>query len=284
MVEFYVVYYFWKNYDLLLPENLKLNILTSVAHHWKNKRFVFPSNWNKNRFDKTFLDSGGFQLMNKFGDYPFSIKEYIDYVNEIKPTFFASMDYPCDGADHPSPHIKYTNKERIQKTVENARMLADLDVESAFVPVIQGYKLREYAMCIDLLKSYGLIKDFMAVGSVCIRKRKEDVVKILKLCKEKTNARLHVFGLNLGFLKYPEIRAYVDSFDTMAWMFSSTKFGRVTIFTGKRLIELDTRTKLSDAEKQAVTLRAFLEYFEYLKSKWKAQKTLLSYITLKNKS
>jgi queuine/archaeosine tRNA-ribosyltransferase len=261
--------YYNKKYHAKL--NQQIPILVSAGHQFKNNRLRA---WEIPAFvSELMLDSGGFQLVGKFGDYPFTNEQYLEYIQEVKPTYAVTLDYPCDGADHPSPHVKLTNKQRIERTVDNTAWLLDHEgrVTSKIIPVIQGYKVSEYLECIDLLKERGCIRDIMGVGSVCIRKRKHDVIEVLRaIKKELPNTRLHVFGLNLNIVKDPRVRCRIDSFDTLAWMYNS-KFGRVYAFTGKRLVELDTRKKLSDSERQSMSLKAYLEYYDYLCKIWREQ-------------
>lgn len=86
----------------------------------------------------------------------------------------------------------------------------------------------------------------------------------------------------VNFVKDAKIRNLIYSFDTMSWMYPSTKFGRVVTFTGRRMVKLHTkgpkdperRVKLADDEIQWLTLRGYCEYYNYLCKKWERQKTL----------
>lgn len=221
------------------------------------------------------MDSGGFQLIGQYGEYPFDNEEYLQYVKEMEPDYVTALDYPCDGVD---------NEERIKRTVKNDLYLLDnYKGGGKPIPVIQGYNIEEYKDCIDKLKNRGGIGEYMGVGSVCRRKNKEEVYEILKLCNNMTGSKLHVFGLSLNHIKTPKIRGLVNSFDTMAWMYSSTRFGRPKVFTGKRMVKLHTKgpqnseeenIDLDDEEIQFITLKGYKEYYEYLCNKWKKQTKL----------
>jgi len=164
---------------------------------------------------------------------------------------------------------------RILKTVENARWLVENCKSTQVVPVIQGYKLSEYKKCINLLKENDLVSDYLGVGSICIRKDERDVYQILKLCKKETKTNLHAFGLSLNFVKNKKIRNLVSSFDTFAWMYAGSKYGRILTFTGKRLVKLHTRgpnnseyQRLKPDEMVFLTLKAYKEYYDFLCQKW----------------
>lgn len=149
-----------------------------------------------------WLDSGGFTMLNKYGDYPFAADEYMNLVARLRPHYYASMDYPCE------PEISrrlglQTNFERIIKTIENTRRLSEWDnhVYSELVPVIQGYSLDEYKFCIDQYHQAGLIREYMAVGSMCRRISSDELHRLIPGIYEHAISasvkRLHFFGLKL---------------------------------------------------------------------------------------
>jgi len=254
----FLVWYFWKDYTNLNVS--PFNLMFSAGHYWKRKKFSVPKLLPHKEL---FLDSGGYQLITKFKDYPFSVEDYMRYVVQVNPDYVATLDYPCD-ARFPS---ELSNKERIEKTVNNAETLLDYRLDNTVVPVFQGYSLSEYQYCLDLYKEKGLIQPLMGIGSVCIRKKRKEVKQIINLLAHQTNCKLHVFGLNLAFLKDPEIRRHVYSFDTFAWNIVS-KFGQVQVFTGKCRKSLHSKNLLDDEERHFLSLRAILDYYDFLSEKW----------------
>lgn len=147
---------------------------------------------------------GGFSLLNKFGDYPFTVGNALNLVARLSPDWYASMDYPCE------PEISrrlglLENMDRIRATVDMAfRMdaLKDLVPGSELVPVIQGYTLQEYKRCVDLYEGLGLVKPYMAVGSMCKRRSSGDlhdlIPKIFNHARSAGCEKLHFFGLKLS--------------------------------------------------------------------------------------
>ena len=89
-----------------------------------------------------FLDSSGFTLMSKWGDFPFSVEQYAEFLKEKGSLFdyAATMDYPCE-----PKLINIPVNERIRRTIENTEILLNnYDFQCKIVPVIQGWKLKEY--------------------------------------------------------------------------------------------------------------------------------------------
>jgi hypothetical protein len=148
-------------------------------------------------------------MLNQYGDYPFSAVNYANLIARLKPDYYATMDYPCE------PEISrnlglMTNLERIKATVQNATELAEWEsqLQGQMVPVIQGYTLDEYLYCLDLYNQAGLIRDYMAVGSMCRRISDEELGQLIPgiyyAAKRMGCTKLHFFGLKLS----PALEAY----------------------------------------------------------------------------
>lgn len=231
MVEFYAVgLNRIKDWTLIDRPN---NYLLSASHCWvpgkKQFRLAVSDMRDREAVDCFFLDSGGFQLFNKYGRYPFSCQELVRFASSIGVDCLAAMDYPTEGSDHRiRAKAGLSNKQRIQLSVENAIQMQDLleDIPSKirFYPVLQGYTVGEYVRCADLLKEVGLGEDYLAVGSVCVRKRIQEIRRILSTARrEFPRARIHVFGLSVKTLRYPDVVQSIDSLDSLAWSSKSTK-------------------------------------------------------------
>lgn len=211
----------WQMYKFL-PQGL--NMMFSTAGYcdyddfgnwvgWRQPYKKFPK-----KAGRRFLDSGGYSLLNKHGEYPFSVENYANLQAALGADFFASMDLPCE------PDISralglLSNKDRIAATVQNALDLIDLDgmVPGQVVPVIQGYTLDEYAYCIDLYKKAGAVRDFMAVGSMCRRISSEEILELIPgIYDYAANCgvkKLHFFGLKLSPDLIP-VAKYIHSRDS----------------------------------------------------------------------
>lgn len=167
---------------------------------------------------KWFLDSGGFTLLSKWEEYLFSIDKYANLILKKKPTYAATMDYPCE------PELSNISvKEKIALTVENARrMIENYNFNgTTIVPVIQGWKLSDYKECIDQYRQYGLLGDYVAFGSMCrrmsIKEARRLVIKLTDYLWRFCDANCHFFGFKILFLKDFAIQQRVFSVDTAAW-------------------------------------------------------------------
>ena len=185
-----------------LPDGI--NVMYSAGGFWDTEN----SRWRRRSWLKQtglrWLDSGGFTLLNEYGDYPFSVDNYLNLVSRLRPDYYATMDYPCE------PDISrqlglMTNEQRILATVENARETLDraamVGPGPLAVPVIQGYTLDEYIHCIERHQEACTIRPYMAVGSLCRRMKDSELLDLISGIHEAATAvgveRLHLFGVKL---------------------------------------------------------------------------------------
>lgn len=188
----------WQMYKFL-PRGL--NIMFSAAGFWDHY------SWRSKKFPKgcglKWLDCGGFNLLNKYEDYPFQVVSYACLIAKLRPHYYATMDYPCEPEINRSCSLE-NNKDRIRETVNNACELAEYESElrGQLVPVIQGYALDEYISCLKLYDKVGMIREYMAVGSMCRRLSSQElnglIPEIYYAAKSLGVKRLHFFGLKLS--------------------------------------------------------------------------------------
>ncbi|MHA1758644.1 MAG: deazapurine DNA modification protein DpdA family protein [Promethearchaeota archaeon] len=257
----------------------KVNLLISFSHIYKNGANIYiPNNYNE-----IMIDSGAYDMIikKKNKDYPFSVLEYFNNIkrltgknlknprHRIPIKWVVGMDYIC---------LKDENKKnltRINKTVSNIVKLDrlienDKEISFKLLPVIQGYTFEEYKKSIDLLYKKGILQKYhyYGIGSLVARrsyvKTRELIKKIIQYL-EHYNLKfyLHLFGVNLNVIKDPMIIKYIRSIDSLAWTFPYL-YGRVKMFTGSRLIELNTQKQLKEFEFYYVSLNATLEYIRFL--------------------
>jgi hypothetical protein len=185
-----------------LPDGL--NVMYSAAGFWDPAAGAWR---RRNRFfpwaGLRWLDSGGFTALNRWGDFPWTTPAYACLIALLRPHWWASEDYPCE-PDISRRAQLHTNQDRIKATVARARAADELapQVPGTLVPVIQGYELDEYRHCLDLYATAGLIRPYMAVGSVCRRLSSAQLHELIPGIAEAATAagctRLHWFGLKLS--------------------------------------------------------------------------------------
>jgi hypothetical protein len=197
----------WQMYKFL-PKGI--NVMFSAAGFWNDE----AKEWRRNaKFRRTFglrwLDCGGFTMLNQYGDYPFSVVNYANLIARLKPNYYAAMDYPCEPEISRSLGLM-TNMQRIKATVANAVELTEWETQlnGVMVPVIQGYTLREYLLCLRLHQEAGTIRDYMAVGSMCRRISDKELGELIPgiyhAAQKAGCTKLHFFGLKLS----PSLETY----------------------------------------------------------------------------
>jgi hypothetical protein len=117
-------------------------ILVSAGNLWNKKSFGNPAFPPHTMYDELFIDSGGFQFFGKFGEYPYSVRDYLDFIEMVRPEMYAAMDYPCE------PEIckknKVTVKQNIDRTIEKLILTKNSCVGAGkMIPVIQGWEVDE---------------------------------------------------------------------------------------------------------------------------------------------
>lgn len=207
------------------------DMMLSASHFWDSKKAKFrrrkiPEHTN------FFLDSGGFTLLARWHDYPFTVEQYVELIKNMTPTYAAVMDYPCEPELRVAKGPLYTRihdlsvRERIKATLENSRMLMDHHSypfkPTELLPVIQGWKIDDYLECLRSMSREGLITPYMAVGSCCRRGSVQDLKRLIISIRQTVNKidkdiRLHFFGVKINVLKDAAVWDAVYSCDTAAW-------------------------------------------------------------------
>lgn len=191
----------WQMYRFL-PAGI--NVMYSAGSFWDSETRELRRGYRfKPFFGWRWLDSGGYNLLNIYGYYPFSVINYANLVAYLQPHFYATMDYSLEPSITRLSNLE-TNESRIQATVAAAIELVEWEnqLPGKLVPVIQGYSLSEYLFCLELYREAGLIRQYMAVGSMCRRRNSavlgELISGIHRAAQEYGCERLHFFGLKLS--------------------------------------------------------------------------------------
>ena len=171
---------------------------------------------------KVFCDSAAYYMFSRYGKYPFTVDQYVEFVTNCDFDYVATMDVPCEGIDHQTKMLNIPNRDRIKMTIDNTIEL--IDRIDNLVSIVQGYELDEYLYCLDLMKDHGLLTDIVAIGSLCIRKRVNEIKHIIKVLRDNISKKhkIHAFGLSLHAIKSLEVCRCIDSFDSASWTLPST--------------------------------------------------------------
>jgi|GEM_PF-2390193 len=204
----------WQGKDVMIP----------AQYYFSKRTMKFTLNPHIPKgVNDIFLDSSGFTLMSKWGDFPFSVEQYAEFLKKKGSLFdyAATMDYPCE------PELWITGQklidipvsERIRKTIENTSELSNnYDFQCEIVPVIQGWELKEYLSCIERMHRRDLLTDYVALGSMCTRvDAKKLFVKVVDYLHEKIDCKVHAFGFKITHLKSLAVQQRLYSSDSCAW-------------------------------------------------------------------
>lgn len=166
------------------------------------------------------LDSGGFTELRLHGGWLTSVEEYVEatrrYTQEIGRLAFAfSMDWVCEPAILRRTGL--TIQEHQRRTVANFAALRDRAPDLPFAPVLQGWRLSDYARCAELYRAWGFDlarEPRVGVGSICTRQGTPEVENILYSLASGGLA-LHAFGVKTRGLA--RSAAILASADSSAW-------------------------------------------------------------------
>jgi hypothetical protein len=127
--------------------------------------------------------------------------------------------------------------EHQRRTVANFVELRRLwpqcsDRPCPFIPVLQGWELRDYARCVALYRGAGVrLRDYpvVGVGSVCRRQATEEIGEVV----DSIAARfpIHAFGVKtLGLARYGDA---LSSADSLAWSYDARRSAPISGHTHK---------------------------------------------------
>lgn len=164
------------------------------------------------------LDSAGFVAMVKYGDYPWSVSQYVELAKSHPWTWWASMDFCCE------PEIAPNRAEVLSRVRRTVDMLAEVKAEAAFqratapMPVLQGWNPDDYLRCAEMM---GDLPNLVGLGSVC-RRHEDGPTGVITVIRElhaalPPNVRVHLFGVKGPAAARLRGHPRVASVDSAAW-------------------------------------------------------------------
>ena len=203
------------------------------------------------------LDSAGFVASVLYGDYRWTVDQYLELVAAHPWSFWASMDYCCE------PEVSGDRPLRLLRIAATCYMLGQCRQAARErglpepMPVIQGYCADEYALCAQWLP---LLEwpDLVGIGSVCRRhvNGPDGILAILEAVDSilPSHTRLHMFGIKSQALAQLANHPRVASVDSQAWDMAARterRFGRTQEFRAQHMRRWASRQ--SDLIAEAVT-------------------------------
>lgn len=166
------------------------------------------------------LDSGGFSEISQHGTWTISPQQYIQdvgrYVDWGGLNWAAPQDWMVE--PHMIEKTGLSVEEHQRRTVDNFLTLRDEAPDLPFIPVIQGWTMRDYANCIDLYSEAGIDltkEQTVGVGSVCRREATYEIQAIMNQLYDRGLHNIHGFGVKTNGLK--RYGQFLQSSDSMAW-------------------------------------------------------------------
>lgn len=176
------------------------------------------------------LDSGGFVAAARYGDYRWTVEQYLDLVASNDWAWWSSMDLCCE------PEVAADKPLRLLRMAATAQLLAACRCGardrglSMPMPILQGWTPDEYvqsAMWLPILDW----PDLVGVGSVCRRPihGPTGLLAVLEAVDAvlPDHVRLHLFGVKSEALELLAGHPRIASVDSMAWDFGARAQKRV---------------------------------------------------------
>lgn len=168
-------------------------------------------------------DCGGFVASRIWGEYRYSLAQYVEWLRSWSPQWSACMDYCCE------PELEVETRERQDKTTANAWQAWNeyRDVPWVWVPTIQGLEPDDYRRHAREMK--GLIREMqtfyadrpfrVGIGTLCRRANEQMIRRVVNaVVDELGDVPIHLWGVKLGYLQssiaMPE---QIVSVDSAAW-------------------------------------------------------------------
>lgn len=166
------------------------------------------------------LDSGGFSELNRHHVFVTTSREYVDavrrYVDELGNLLWAApQDWMCEPWMIEKTGLDLHEHQR--RTVENFIELTTLAPDLPFVPVVQGWHLRDYVRCVELYAREGVdltAHALVGVGSVCRRQSTGEAGAIFAELSQLGIA-CHGFGVKTGGIR--KYARHLRSADSTSW-------------------------------------------------------------------
>lgn len=176
------------------------------------------------------LDSAAFTELSTYGAYRHGVDAYAAQVRRWRAcgtlVSATAQDYMCEPFILAKTGLDVATHQRL--TIDRYDALIAEDTGAYIMPVLQGFRPREYAAHVAQYGARLAPGAWVGVGSVCKRNTDPAAIKaVLRAIKEtRPDLRLHGFGVKQTALQSGQIRELLHSADSMAWSFAARKNGR----------------------------------------------------------
>lgn len=265
-------FYFVIEEPLLLQLNKRIKvdysnmcILQSVLMYYNGKNKCFSNYFHPifNKVKKLMIDSGGYNILKLYPDYPFTVYEYHEKIEQIKPDYAVCMDYNTNAMMNMMGSRFKDRLPYMEKTVDQFIKHFDLNRNYELILPIQGNTFDEKLIFLDMVANNIDLKDVeywgIGGGGVTADQTNETdgFVEIRRLLCNYLNDRfnnpkIHIFGGNLNLLKNTLKASFeFTSIDTWSWGVPIKK-GKTFDNTFNAVYIRDTDLTINEAKQRCI--------------------------------
>lgn len=172
------------------------------------------------------LDSGGFSELSMFGEWRTTAIQYLAEVRRFrdevgKLEWAAVQDWMCEPAI--LARTKLSIADHQERTIDSFLTLTSAMPEMQWVPVLQGWRERDYWDHCERYARRGVALDRMptvGVGSICRRQSTREAAQIIR---GLSNAKLRIHGFGFKQKGLAACRNHLVSSDSLAWSFNARR-------------------------------------------------------------
>ncbi len=174
------------------------------------------------------IDSAGFVAWAHYGDFPWTVEQYVALAASRPWAWWASMDACCEPEVAGSRDVvRLRQSETIRLLAECRRVAARAGI-SAPMPVLQGWRASDYVWHAQQVDLQGAT--LVGVGSMCRRgvHGPDGLVAVVEALDAvlPRGVGLHLFGVKSDGLEALARHPRVVSVDSMAWDVEARRVGR----------------------------------------------------------
>lgn len=212
---------------------------STIKHMPLDQAYLLPAtSWANHQFKKPLLpdglrevaaDSGGYVASRIWGDYRFTMAQYVEWLHTFNPAWAATMGYCCEP---PLTHgDESKTRQRQEKTTVNAyeHWASYRATPWLWMPTVQGWLVEDYERhALEMRPLIMEMKAFYAnradgsnfrvgLGTLCARKDTATAPKVLAAVSAiLPGVQFHLFGVKLQVIQRHAL-PHVISVDSAAW-------------------------------------------------------------------
>jgi hypothetical protein len=167
------------------------------------------------------LDSAGFTAMAKYGDFPWTVPQYVELAASYPWTWWSAADY-CVEAE-----VAANRAERLLRIAATGYNFFECNREADRLgikrpmPVLQGWTPEDYRLSAELLPVGETWPDLIGIGSVCRRhiNGENGILQVIAALDGivPPHVKFHLFGVKSAALGKLLGHPRLHSMDSMAW-------------------------------------------------------------------